>query len=686
MFMDNYDLSNFLLLGHCADAGEQQPWLMDEENRRATFSRRSPTVSTTEQAEQQLPLTSDEPIYGQKLLADFDISLSPNTLDSLIADESEDPFAALASYASSAAYDYQLLSFDDDNGQPLNSNLGLLGNFNTNSEAVLAELEGNDVVEQPKQSHDESDTQGIIIPEITIPDTVSNKRSGKRRAPEPRNVVTGDLPESSIEHSTDMHIMQSLHGSERLTERSQKLDSTETEIVPLTQENRDKSLRERVERETEKWIVVRKGVRKRFRCNYPICGFASTRIGNLKKHIFTHTRFSIFKCAHPECAFNPYFRDIAQLRRHEQIYHTYEQPHYCSLCDEHFELLDNYKTHMRLLHNIDNCILPNLPLLKDSGEHPHRLTAEQNKQATFSGRAATVSTPEQHTVDEPEDPFVALATYQPLTFDDDSQQPLDSNLGLVGDINSSEAVLAEPEGNDVSGQPKQPEQPQSESDAQGIIIPESAIPDNVSDKRLGKRRAFGPREVIIEGRPESSIVEHSIEMHFRKSLCGSERLTKTTQKLDSTETEIVPLPQGVVTKGQSGAIPAKSANSPKNTGQDTGESLSDRVKRETKKWTVRLERGAERRYVCSYPNCGSAYTSSTHLNVHIFKHIGISVYKCTNPECSDNPYFSGSTALQRHIQTQHTHEEPYRCALCDRRFGRQDNYKRHMLTVHKLKL
>ena len=681
--MDNYDLSNFLLLGHCADAGEQQPWLMDEENRRATFSRRSPTVSTTEQAEQQLPLTSDEQIFGQKLLADFDISLSPNILDSLIADESEDPFAALASYASSAAYNYQLLSFDDDTGQPLNSNLGLFGNINTSSEAVLAELEGNDV-EQPEQSHGESDTQGIIIPEITIPDTVSDKRSGKRRAPEQRNVVIGDLPESSIEHSIDMHIMQSLRGSQRLTERRQKLDSTETEIVPLPQENRDNSLRERVERETEKWIVVRKGGRKRFRCNYPICGFASTRIGDLKKHIFTHTRFSIFKCAYPECAHSPYFRDIAQLRRHEQIYHTYEQPHYCSLCDEHFERLENYKTHIRTLHNIDNCILPNLPLLKDSGEHPHWLTAEQNKQATFSRRSATAGTLEQQTVDEPENPFAALATHQPLTFDDDSQQPLDSNLGLVGDINTSEAVLAEPEGNDVSG-PKQPEQPQSESDAQGIIIPESTIEVNVSDKRLGKRRASALREVIMRGIPKSSI-EHSIEMHFRKSLCRSERLTKTRQKLDSTETEMVPLPQGVVTRGQSVVMPEKSANSPKNTGQDTGESLSDLVKRETKKWTVRLERGAERRYVCNYPNCGSAYTSSTHLKVHIFKHIGISVYKCTNPECSDNPYFSGPTALQRHIQTQHTHEEPYRCALCDRRFGRQDNYKRHMFKVHKLRL
>ena len=42
--MDNYDLSNLPLLGHCEDAGGRHPWLTDEENRQATFSRRSETL------------------------------------------------------------------------------------------------------------------------------------------------------------------------------------------------------------------------------------------------------------------------------------------------------------------------------------------------------------------------------------------------------------------------------------------------------------------------------------------------------------------------------------------------------------------------------------------------------------------------------------------------------------------
>ena len=58
--MDNYDLSNSPLLGHREDAGGRHPWLTDEENRQATFSGRSVTVTTSEQAERQQILTSGD--------------------------------------------------------------------------------------------------------------------------------------------------------------------------------------------------------------------------------------------------------------------------------------------------------------------------------------------------------------------------------------------------------------------------------------------------------------------------------------------------------------------------------------------------------------------------------------------------------------------------------------------------
>ena len=365
MFMDNYDLSNLLLLADCA---EHHPWLTEEQSRRVTFSGRSAIGRTSERDERlQLPSSAGEQTSEQKTLADFDISLAPYSLDPLIVDEPEDPFAALAAYAASAAYHYQLLTFNDDTGQPLNSNLGLFGNINTSSEAILPEFEGNDVVEQPEKSQGESDTQGIIIFESTIPDTVSDKRSGKRCAPEPRNVVIVDLPEFVIN--------ESLRQPNRLTGKRQKLDSTKSEIVPLpqglvtrsqsvtkpersaiseqnTDQNLNETLNERVRRETEKWMVISEDVQgwKRYLCSYPYCGHAATTLGHLKSHIFSHIGISKHKCTYLECG-DKYFRNNTDLHRHLQSRHMNDS-HLCTLCNKFYKRSDNYKKHMRNRHKM----------------------------------------------------------------------------------------------------------------------------------------------------------------------------------------------------------------------------------------------------------------------------------------------------------------------------------------------
>ena len=372
--MDNYDLSNLPLSGHCADSGEHHSLLTDEENRRATFSGWSAIVSTSEQVEQQQPpSTGDEQIPEQRVLASFDISLAPTTsaATATTIDELEDPFAALAAYAARAAYHYQLLTLNNDRGQPLNSNLGLFGNINTSNEAVLAELEGNGVVELAKQSQYESDTQGIIIPEITILDTVSDKRSGKRCAPEPGNELIGDLPESVIN--------ESLRRPDRLTGKRQKLDSTDTQSLPLLRgatpesqaaampeksatsrkntkrQDPDKSLRKRVKKETNKWIVKCKNssAGARFMCSYPDCGYTSSKRGTLEVHIFRHIGISLYKCHYPECSDAPYFRSSFDLRRHELTIHTHEQPYHCVSCNMRFRRSDTYKRHMFIRHTTE---------------------------------------------------------------------------------------------------------------------------------------------------------------------------------------------------------------------------------------------------------------------------------------------------------------------------------------------
>ena len=365
MFMDNYDLSNLLLLADWAHTRERHPKLTDEQNRRATFSKGSPTVSTTEQAErQQIPSTGDKQIPKQRVLADFDISLASNIpapliVDEPVVEEPEDPFAALAAY--------QPRTSDNDIQQPLESNLGLLGDSNT-SEAVLAEPDKNDVHESPEQSQGESDVKGISIPESAISDTVSGRRSGRRRASE---------PESSIKKSIDPHFQKPSRRFDQPTIKRRKLDSTEAEFLLLpraiatrsrcavmlvkstasqknTRRGPDQSLRDRIKKESEPWIVkLERGVERRYMCSYPNCGLTYTRLGDLKKHIFNHIHISTYKCTYPECGDNRYFRDNTNLQRHVQSYHKKEKPHLCTLCDRRFGRLDTYKRHMRIVHLLD---------------------------------------------------------------------------------------------------------------------------------------------------------------------------------------------------------------------------------------------------------------------------------------------------------------------------------------------
>ena len=379
--MDNYDLSNLPPSGYSENAGGHHPWLTDEQSRRATFSRRSTTVSTPEQAELQQPLlTDEEQLSEQKTLADFDISLLPNIPDRATFDEPEDPFALLAAC--------QPLTFDDSSQHPsageLGLGLGLFEGFNAEdlTDVIQAEPEWNDFLEplvqpeqreQPEQSQGESGAKGIVIPESANPvtDTLPDKYSGKRRGLEPRDVVIKGITKSSIEESVDARLQKPLHKFARLSQKRE-----ETEMLPLSQatatssqsaaipkkvarsqkktrnQNVDESLRKRVEEETNKWIVRCEGVEKRYMCGYPNCGFASTRLGDLKRHIFGHTHISMFKCTHPECGDNRYFRDMAKLRMHEQSYHTFERPHRCSLCGTRIRRLDNYKRHMLNKHDI----------------------------------------------------------------------------------------------------------------------------------------------------------------------------------------------------------------------------------------------------------------------------------------------------------------------------------------------
>ena len=373
--MDNYDLSNLPLLGHYADAEEYHPWLTDEENRRATFSSRSATVTTSEQIElQREPLTDDEQIPKQRALADFDISLASAISAAITVDVPEDPFASLAAYRAPTHAD----GLQPPSDSELALDLSLFGDFTAEdlTDVLLVEPEGNDVLElsmqlepreQPVQSQGESDAKGIVIPESANPNADSDKRSGKWRAFKPENVFIGDLPESVIKESSRQFDIP--------TGKRKKLDSLKTKrsllpsgmttrsqydstlVKSTSSENNtgqipDESLRAWVKKETNQWVMMRKREKNQFACGYPDCGYSSNKRHNLETHIFSHTGISIHKCTYPECGDKPYFRTKFHLKSHVQSVHMKRRPYQCTLCGKRFGYICHHRRHSRQVHKI----------------------------------------------------------------------------------------------------------------------------------------------------------------------------------------------------------------------------------------------------------------------------------------------------------------------------------------------
>ena len=103
----------------------------------------------------------------------------------------------------------------------------------------------------------------------------------------------------------------------------------------------------------EEFVIYTKNRSKPFKCGFEGCGKTSTRKQFLKKHMFSHRRFSTFECLHPSCANNDklrYHRDSFCLNRHIRTRHTRERPYPCYFCTQTFLRSDHARVHMKTLH------------------------------------------------------------------------------------------------------------------------------------------------------------------------------------------------------------------------------------------------------------------------------------------------------------------------------------------------
>ena len=105
---------------------------------------------------------------------------------------------------------------------------------------------------------------------------------------------------------------------------------------------------------TDEWIIVNKLQEKPYKCAYPGgCDKSYLKRCHLIWHFKSHTGKSKFKCSHPECVGNEYFRTGATLKRHIFTQHTSEKPFQCDICERRFGRKDHLKHHRKHVHGIE---------------------------------------------------------------------------------------------------------------------------------------------------------------------------------------------------------------------------------------------------------------------------------------------------------------------------------------------
>ena len=444
--------------------------------------------------------------------------------------------------------------------------------------------------------------------------------------------------------------------------RSQK-SSQPVDDVPIVREEQSSD-----PTDTNKWIIVDKSQERPYQCGYLGCDKNYKWRHHLKAHLIKHTGTSKFKCPHPECVGNEYFRDSAMLKRHIAIKHTLERPFRCERCNKRFARKENLKYHWEHVHS---------PIAKKKSRksqsvsesssatttantaststitsrvYQPELAAGQRQQGSFVDLSKTVHTPEPTLIpanyyqqDElgllsdmsvfdisslQVDPFEILATHQTVTFEDRDQ--------------FQEQLYEFPLPFDELLQPPNDFEPIASEDPDDVNL--SVLP-NKNDERISNRTAISIPEYEILPPPNND--------YFQQALTGI-------------------MPEALLV-GITGDPNLPSSRHQAYQRPDP-----------TDKWII-LTGDKKKPFKCGYEGCDRRYTRKNNLRSHLVKHTGDSPYKCYMGECTGEVAFYRQDSLIRHIRSEHTFERPYQCDVCDKRFMRSDHLLTHKRKVHSIK-
>ena len=350
----------------------------------------------------------------------------------------------------------------------------------------------------------------------------------------------------------------------------------------------------------------------------------------------------------------------------------------------------------------------------NAGESQLRQNVEQEQQGTFSGRPTIsydlanpylaappflteTSTSQPITqksailgsaITEPcEDPFAALAAYQPTSFKKDRPQ-LYSGFGILDDFSgaSPEDLEAAPITSQPAGQ------------TAGAPVMDSPVIYSQGADSPSQGQPKAATETAIETAVKTSEQISHESGSFPEDPQETQEVSRQDNPPANPHTGYRgPVPNVMAASGmplspvQPVVGPFPPSQRPLEPNVSPSLLITGKVKvrkgkeRPTDKYLLRTN-SIDRPYMCGFPNCGMTYKSSGHLRGHIFWHTGVSEYRCTYPQCGPDKYFRSKAELQRHTDRMHPIGQEWKCVVCHRIFESLETLQAHMSKRHYIPL
>ena len=329
-----------------------------------------------------------------------------------------------------------------------------------------------------------------------------------------------------------------------------------------------------------------------------------------------------------------------------------------------------------------NTRLTGLPGSASDSRESQQQETEPRRQASFSGRSASVRALEQQAcisastsiydqrpeqqelsfsqhgpIDQPQvDPFQALATYRTTTFGELSRLQLYTGFSFLGDFD--EDAAEEQEEADTTGQ-IEPPIPDSLFSRE---IFEETYEDNPQDNQSLRALQVKLSSAALEPPPTLPLI--------LPPALSIERPVVAEQQPALSEPVAQPLRMSYRRRTKTPSpVPKKKGKPPP----------MRRISKLPHTDKIIFVESAERPYQCGFENCDATYKQCSHLRAHFIKHTSSSKYQCSYEDCGH--YFRSKKDLKRHMDT-NVHEKKLQCKFCNQKFMRQFQLTRHMVEGH----